>query len=92
MLSNAEFCGTLTVDSLDITAQSCWGCRFAVDVVEKMKFHTLLDAGTGSGALVSYLFAFVVSRLSSSPGKVVADKVSPSLLISLPTAGRRNTR
>eukprot|EP00959_Pyramimonas_sp_CCMP1952_P391406 8202667-Pyramimonas_sp.AAC.2 len=32
---------------------SCWGCRFAVDVVEKMKFHTLLDAGTGNGALTS---------------------------------------
>jgi len=31
-------------------AQSCWGCRFATDVIAKLKFHTILDAGTGNGA------------------------------------------
>ena len=30
-------------------AQSCWGCRFAVDVTTKLQFHTMLDAGTGNG-------------------------------------------
>lgn len=26
---------------------SCWGCRFVGDVVTKLDFHTVLDAGTG---------------------------------------------
>ncbi len=32
-------------------AQSCWGCRFATDVIAKLQFHTVLDAGTGNGAI-----------------------------------------
>lgn len=27
-------------------AQSCWGCRFAGDLVSKVAFHSVLDAGT----------------------------------------------
>ena len=33
-------------------AQSCWGCRFGADVVTRLPFHSVLDAGTGNGALV----------------------------------------
>lgn len=32
--------------------QSCWGCRFGVDVITRLPFHSVLDAGTGNGALV----------------------------------------
>lgn len=35
--------------------QSCWGCRFAPQVITKLPFHTVLDAGTGNGALVRLL-------------------------------------
>ncbi len=37
--------------------QSCWGCRFAVDVIARLPFHTVLDAGTGNGALVRMMRA-----------------------------------
>ena len=32
--------------------QSCWGCRFGVDVITRLPFHSILDAGTGNGGLV----------------------------------------
>ena len=32
--------------------QSCWGCRFGVDVIARLPFHSVLDAGTGNGGLV----------------------------------------
>ena len=28
---------------------SCWGCRFVGDLVTKLDFHTVLDAGAGAG-------------------------------------------
>ena len=33
-------------------AQSCWGCRFSVDIATRLPFNSVLDAGTGNGALV----------------------------------------
>merc|ERR1711966_2568 len=33
-------------------SQSCWGCRFASDVVSRLTFHSVLDAGTGNGNMV----------------------------------------
>lgn len=33
-------------------AQSCWGCRFGAEVVARLPFHSMLDAGTGNGHLV----------------------------------------
>lgn len=30
---------------------SCWGCRFVPGVVARLRFDTVLDAGTGAAAM-----------------------------------------
>mmetsp|Transcript_27472 Transcript_27472/g.60030 ORF Transcript_27472/g.60030 Transcript_27472/m.60030 type:complete len:326 (-) Transcript_27472:548-1525(-) len=61
-------------------SQSCWGCRFAVDVVEKMKFHTLLDAGTGNGALVRLMREHGKSAWGIELSRAVLEKECPDML------------
>lgn len=36
-------------------AQSCWGCRFVLEVVTRLGSELILDAGTGNGAVVRKL-------------------------------------
>lgn len=61
-------------------SQSCWGCRFAVDVIEKMKFHTLLDAGTGNGALTRLMREHGKSAWGIELSRAVLEKECPDLL------------
>jgi hypothetical protein len=56
-------------------SQSCWGCRFAVDVIEKLKFHTVLDAGTGNGALTRLMREHSKSAFGIELSRAVLEKV-----------------
>ncbi|KAK9823726.1 hypothetical protein WJX72_004952 [[Myrmecia] bisecta] len=60
--------------------QSCWGCRFATDVVQKLQFHTVLDAGTGNGALVRLLREHGKSAWGIELSKAVLQAECPDLL------------
>ena len=61
-------------------AQSCWGCRFAVDVTTKLTFHTMLDAGTGNGALVRLMRAHGKNAYGIELSAAVLEQECPDLL------------
>lgn len=61
-------------------SQSCWGCRFAVDVIEKLKFHTVLDAGTGNGALTRLMREHSKSAFGIELSRAVLEKECPDML------------
>ena len=77
-------------------AQSCWGCRFATEVVNKVEFNTMLDAGTGNGALVRMMrshgksaWGIELSRAvleQECPDMLKAGFVEPGILTNLPYA------
>lgn len=58
--------------------QSCWGCRFAVDVTTRLQFHTMLDAGTGNGALVRLMREQGKNAYGIELSKAVLEKVGPA--------------
>jgi len=60
--------------------QSCWGCRFAVDVVSKISFHTVLDAGTGNGALVRLMRKHGKNAYGIELSQAVIEHECPDLL------------
>jgi len=74
--------------------QSCWGCRFAVDVISKLQVHTILDAGTGNGALVRLMrehgknaYGIELSRAvleAECPDMLQKGFVEPGILTNLP--------
>lgn len=70
-------------------SQSCWGCRFAVDVIEKLKFHTVLDAGTGNGALTRLMREHSKSAFGIELSRAVLEKVR---LVSSQTASTLSGR
>jgi len=61
-------------------AQSCWGCRFAVDVTTKLQFHTMLDAGTGNGALTRLMRQHGKNAYGIELSRAVLEKECPDLL------------
>ena len=61
-------------------AQSCWGCRFATDVVNKIPFNSMLDAGTGNGALVRMMRSHGKSAWGIELSKAVLEQECPDLL------------
>ena len=61
-------------------AQSCWGCRFGADVVSKLEFHSVLDAGTGNGALVRLMRAHGKSAYGIELSGAVLRQECPDLL------------
>lgn len=61
-------------------SQSCWGCRFAVDVMHKLQFHTVLDAGTGNGALVRLMRDHGKSAWGIELSRAVLEKECPDML------------
>mmetsp|Transcript_23949 Transcript_23949/g.28969 ORF Transcript_23949/g.28969 Transcript_23949/m.28969 type:complete len:329 (-) Transcript_23949:386-1372(-) len=61
-------------------SQSCWGCRFAPDVINKIKFHTVLDAGTGNGALVRLMRDHGKSAWGVELSRAVLEKECPDML------------
>lgn len=61
-------------------SQSCWGCRFAVDIIEKLKFHTVLDAGTGNGALTRLMREHGKNAFGIELSRAVLEKECPDLL------------
>lgn len=60
--------------------QSCWGCRFATDVIHKVQFHTVLDAGTGNGALVRLMREHGKNAYGIELSRAVLEKECPDLL------------
>mmetsp|Transcript_18579 Transcript_18579/g.44420 ORF Transcript_18579/g.44420 Transcript_18579/m.44420 type:complete len:323 (+) Transcript_18579:194-1162(+) len=60
--------------------QSCWGCRFATDVIHKVKAHTILDAGTGNGALVRLLREHGKNAYGIELSRAVLEKECPDML------------
>mmetsp|Transcript_35038 Transcript_35038/g.48583 ORF Transcript_35038/g.48583 Transcript_35038/m.48583 type:complete len:326 (-) Transcript_35038:264-1241(-) len=61
-------------------SQSCWGCRFAVDIIEKLKFNSVLDAGTGNGALTRLMREHGKSAWGIELSRAVLEKECPDLL------------
>ena len=61
-------------------AQSCWGCRFATDVIAKLKFHTILDAGTGNGALTRLMRQYGKNAYGIELSRAALEKECPDLL------------
>jgi len=61
-------------------AQSCWGCRFASDVVAKVQFHKMLDAGTGNGALVRLMRSHGKAAFGIELSRAVLEKECPDML------------
>jgi len=61
-------------------SQSCWGCRFAVDVIEKLTFNNVLDAGTGNGALVRLMREHKKSAWGIELSRAVLEKECPDML------------
>ena len=61
-------------------AQSCWGCRFATDVITKLQFHTVLDAGTGNGALTRLMRQYGKNAYGIELSPAVLEKECPDLL------------
>lgn len=74
--------------------QSCWGCRFGADVVARLQFHTMLDAGTGNGAMVRQMreqgknaYGIELSRAvleAECPDMLQKGWVEPGVLTNLP--------
>ncbi|XRB23903.1 glycosyl transferase [Pseudoscourfieldia marina] len=60
--------------------QSCWGCRFAGDIVNKVQFHSMLDAGTGNGALVRLMREHGKAAWGIELSKAVLEKECPDML------------
>mmetsp|Transcript_112 Transcript_112/g.324 ORF Transcript_112/g.324 Transcript_112/m.324 type:complete len:333 (+) Transcript_112:72-1070(+) len=60
--------------------QSCWGCRFAVDITAKIQFHTMLDAGTGNGALVRLMREHGKNAYGIELSKAVLEAECPDML------------
>lgn len=60
--------------------QSCWGCRFAPDLIEKLQFHTVLDAGTGNGAMVRLMRAHGKNSYGIELSRAVLEAECPDLL------------
>ena len=61
-------------------SQSCWGCRFASDIVSRIKFHSVLDAGTGNGSLIRLMRSHGKSAWGIELSKAVLEKECPDLL------------
>lgn len=47
MLSQPLLACSMWTGNRSYAQNSCWGCRFVGDVVSKLPFETVLDAGTG---------------------------------------------
>mmetsp|Transcript_9203 Transcript_9203/g.16590 ORF Transcript_9203/g.16590 Transcript_9203/m.16590 type:complete len:323 (-) Transcript_9203:257-1225(-) len=60
--------------------QSCWGCRFATDVIHKIQVHTVLDAGTGNGALVRLMREHNKNAYGIELSRAVLEKECPDML------------
>jgi len=60
--------------------QSCWGCRFAPDLVAKLQFHTSLDAGTGNAAMVRMMRGHGKNSYGIELSQAVLAAESPDLL------------
>jgi len=60
--------------------QSCWGCRFAPQVITKLPFHNVLDAGTGNGALVRLMRDHGKSAWGIELSEAVLKSECPDLL------------
>eukprot|EP00898_Chlorokybus_atmophyticus_P007123 jgi/Chlat1/7411/Chrsp6S07435 len=61
-------------------SQSCWGCRFGADVMSRLKFHSVLDAGTGNGAMVRLLRSHGKAAYGIELSRAVLEKECPDLL------------
>lgn len=72
--------GFLTPAQSRPLSQSCWGCRFAPDVVQRLKFHTVLDAGCGNGELVRLLRRHGKNAFGVELSRAVLEQESPDLL------------
>lgn len=59
---------------------SCWGCRFAADVIARNPAHTILDAGAGNGVLLRQLRAHGKSAWGIELSQAVLDADCPDLL------------
>lgn len=60
--------------------QSCWGCRFAPDLIEKLQFQTVLDAGTGNCAMVRLMRAHGKNSYGIELSQAVLQAECPDLL------------
>lgn len=60
--------------------QSCWGCRFAPAVVQRLKFHSVLDAGCGNGELVRLLRRHGKNAFGVELSRAILEQESPDLL------------
>jgi 2-polyprenyl-3-methyl-5-hydroxy-6-metoxy-1,4-benzoquinol methylase len=60
--------------------QSCWGCRFAADVIARVPFHTVLDAGAGNGFLIRQMRAHGKSAWGIELSRAVLESECPDLL------------
>ncbi|PSC75409.1 methyltransferase type 11 [Micractinium conductrix] len=59
---------------------SCWGCRFAGDVVARIDFHTVLDAGTGNGGSVRAMRLRGKAAFGIELSQAVLERDAPDLL------------
>lgn len=60
--------------------QSCWGCRFAVDIITRVPFHSVLDAGAGNGALVRLMRKHGKNAYGIELSTAVLEKECPDLI------------
>ncbi|KAI3427120.1 hypothetical protein D9Q98_007057 [Chlorella vulgaris] len=78
--SNAELYDQMWTGKHTYRRNGCWACRFAPDIVARLPFETVLDAGTGNGQMVRWMRMHGKAAFGVELSQAVLDRDAPDLL------------